>query len=723
MSTFTLQGNLKVPNDGHIGSVGDEDAITIDSSGNVGIGTTDPQNKLDIEGDATLIKLKNTVTPTTRCTILFDTDTDNDWELGARGSNGQPDNSFYIYRTDPNGGNYAMTIDENRNVGIGTGTQNTPNGKLHIFEETGTAVTANAGTLILEHNDPGGESSILFKSKVNAGSDYGFIKYNDDGATNGDDASNENSLLEIGVKNDGTEGGNNDELKFSVPGGFMYMRADGNVGIGTTNPQQKLDISGGHLGVRSINENTDSVIYIGAPFIQETDPENPTSAYKGAIYFQALGNYSTGKLHICNRDVENGNGTSANVNDDARISILPNGNVGIGTTNPEQILDIRGNTYIQHGGNGDNFLSCYTQNQTDNIGKFIFRWDEGGNNNDYNVQVIMYRSQDNVLVDGVAGFFENNDDNGSFTFTGQHRSLMNKNYTVESIGLIISSNGKYINMDNSLNPSINEALPYCILSDIDNDKRVYGVISDKEDSNDLRGAGAGFVKTIPKTNTNEERIFINSLGEGAIWVSDKNGPLINGDCITSTTIPGYGGKQTLEENRLMNYTVAKITCDCDFSLTKIPKQKLKTRTVTETLQRKVEEDVTESKEKTEINFDETLNRYVQTTVTEEVTTKQIVKDTYDLYDSEGNIIGTHEVEREESYDVTKIEIDYDENGDVQYEDDLDENGNQQMVYKYETRFLQADGTQLVDEEDYDTRLANGESVYIACFVGCTYHCG
>ncbi|MHA2096622.1 MAG: beta strand repeat-containing protein, partial [Candidatus Hodarchaeales archaeon] len=235
-----------------------------------------------------------------------------------------------------------MIITGNGNVGIGT---NTPNGKLHIFEETGTAVTATEGTLILEHNNSGGESSILFKSKVNTRSDFGFIKYDDNGAANG--SNTETSLLEIGVQND-DGGDNNDELKFSVPGGFMYMKADGNVGIGTDNPQQKLDISGGHLGVRSKDENTDSVIYIGAPFIQETDPENPTSAYKGAIYFQANATeqgYSTGTLHICNRDVENNNNTgnliSAGV-DDARISILPNGNVGIGTTDPQIKLDIQG---------------------------------------------------------------------------------------------------------------------------------------------------------------------------------------------------------------------------------------------------------------------------------------------------------------------------------------------------------------------------------------------
>ena len=92
----------------------------------------------------------------------------------------------------------------------------------------------------------------------------------------------------------------------------------------------------------------------------------------------------------------------------------------------------------------------------------------------------------------------------------------------------------------------------------------------------------------------------------------------------------------------MNYSVAKITCDCAFSLTKIVKQKLKTRTITETQEREVYEDVVETKENTEIVFDETLNRYIQRTTTTEVTNQQVVKDTHDLYDEEGNILGTHQ---------------------------------------------------------------------------------
>ena len=41
---------------------------------------------------------------------------------------------------------------------------------------------------------------------------------------------------------------------------------------------------------------------------------------------------------------------------------------------------------------------------------------------------------------------------------------------------------------------------------------------------------------------------------------------------------------------------------------------------------------------------------------------------------------------------------------------------------FETRFLQADGTQITEEE-YNTKKTEEEEVYLACFVGCTYHCG
>ena len=64
-----------------------------------------------------------------------------------------------------------------------------------------------------------------------------------------------------------------------------------------------------------------------------------------------------------------------------------------------------------------------------------------------------------------------------------------------------------------------------------------------------------------------------------------------------------------------------------------------------------------------------------------------------------------------------------EDGNIQYEDLLDLSGNQIYGYKYMTRLLLPDGTLLNTEEEYHTRKANGEEVFIACFVGCVYYCG
>ena len=242
-------------------------------------------------------------------------------------------------------------------------------------------------------------------------------------------------------------------------------------------------------------------------------------------------------------------------------------------------------------------------------------------------------------------------------FTGQHRCILNKNLDETSKGLIVSSTGKYININNSLNTNINESLPICNITNTDNDKKVFGVISDKEDNNSNRNYSTGnFVSCYAKTNKNEQRMFINSVGEGAIWVCNKNGNVENGDYISSSSVAGYGMKQILEEGTLKNFTVAKITCDCHFSLTKIVKQKLKV-----------------------------INQS----------------------DSSGNAY---------------TDIDYNTNGDVQYEDDLDANGAQQIIFPFETRFLQADATQITEAE-YNSKLGTSEEVYIACFVGCTYHCG
>ena len=238
----------------------------------------------------------------------------------------------------------------------------------------------------------------------------------------------------------------------------------------------------------------------------------------------------------------------------------------------------------------------------------------------------------------------------TINFTGQHRIFFN-DYSLNDLnsmkGLIVCANkNSYTQMYPNLCKGnkaihIDESLPEVSLCNKDKDKSVFGVISNNEDHNNNRYEGFGNLKEDIAKESGDDRTYINSLGEGAVWVTDKNGNLESGDYITSCTVPGYGMKQDSEF--LANYTVAKITMDCDFNPVTQPVQ-------------------------------------------------QIVKD------SEGNNI-------------------LDSNGYLQWEDHATDTEK-----AYNIRHLLADGTQIT-EADYTTRKSNGENVYKAAFVGCTYHCG
>lgn len=104
------------------------------------------------------------------------------------------------------------------------------------------------------------------------------------------------------------------------------------------------------------------------------------------------------------------------------------------------------------------------------------------------------------------------------------------------------------------------------------DKRVFGVISKKEDDT-IREDNDGPLKYHIRKEKGDIRYHVNGLGEGAIWISNMNGPLESGDYITTSDLRGYGMRQ--DESQIFNYTVAKITMDCDFEPKLEPKLKIK----------------------------------------------------------------------------------------------------------------------------------------------------
>ena len=191
---------------------------------------------------------------------------------------------------------------------------------------------------------------------------------------------------------------------------------------------------------------------------------------------------------------------------------------------------------------------------------------------------------------------------GSYTgifnnFTGQHH-----NYGISELidekGFIVSSTGKYRNQMtncdecNKYKISINESLPIVEYSQQVNDTKVWGVISDKDDTNTTREKPFGNFVTEYEQAEEDRPLTINSLGEGAVWVSNINGPITNGDYITTCVLPGLGMKQ--DDDVLHSYTVAKITTDCSFDeIEMVPRKKPRYETITKTREKptEVEKDV------------------------------------------------------------------------------------------------------------------------------------
>jgi len=182
-----------------------------------------------------------------------------------------------------------------------------------------------------------------------------------------------------------------------------------------------------------------------------------------------------------------------------------------------------------------------------------------------------YYGTNNVPTTASKGYLDSVTSVSNIDFTGQHRNVLASTEQLNDyknhVGLIVVSDGTYVNSDLTSKPNINESLPRIKLSSQRNQKSVWGVVSDSEEINDsTRSYAIGrFVSVLDKQTTEQDtRIIVNSIGEGAVWICNVNGNLQNGDYITTCEVSGLGMKQDSEF--LANYTVAKITQDCDFEL-------------------------------------------------------------------------------------------------------------------------------------------------------------
>jgi hypothetical protein len=144
--------------------------------------------------------------------------------------------------------------------------------------------------------------------------------------------------------------------------------AGGNVGIGTTSPSYLVTSSSSNGNAFMFSAESQSIGTVGN-WVGYLYGFKGNTYQKGATIFESTDANGRGKFHIALNNASN----SSNVTiSDAKLTVLPNGNVGIGTASAAELLQVNGNILSSTGyrifgnsntGTTSSFISLY--NTTD----------------------------------------------------------------------------------------------------------------------------------------------------------------------------------------------------------------------------------------------------------------------------------------------------------------------------------------------------------------------
>ena len=319
------------------------DLLTLRPEGNVGIGTTNPTEKLDIQnGNIILSGSYNAYTYVG----------DSNWGTGVFNSGSTYYNEIKGYWGDGNNRGFRLFnsfnntiplfVNSNGNVGIGT---TNPTEYLSITGQN----SGNKPSLGL-HN---GNSNTTFNNGAQIAFGYsGTNRYQHFIHTRHNSANADNAI--DFYTSDGTQ--NNTVTSGSI---HTMSLVSGNVGIGTSNPSYKLDVIGGLTRIDNCFVGRGYNIYDYCQFRHQSLTSHDD---------YALLQWNGGETYL---NAKSGTAIGFRLGNQEKMRLVSNGNVGIGTTNPTQKLDVRGNMRLGDGTTAEQDIVYY--NNTGN-------WQVGLNN-------------------------------------------------------------------------------------------------------------------------------------------------------------------------------------------------------------------------------------------------------------------------------------------------------------------------------------------------------
>jgi len=140
------------------------------------------------------------------------------------------------------------------------------------------------------------------------------------------------------------ESADEDKIRFDTGNSErMIIDENGNIGVGTSSPVNLLhvqnDVSGLNFPVFLRNSSVNAGDGAGIGFLSEPNG-NWT---KAGIYYERTAGFGVGKLHLL---VDNGADNQSVTLSESRLTVKADGNVGIGTTNPQADLEVIGDARV-----------------------------------------------------------------------------------------------------------------------------------------------------------------------------------------------------------------------------------------------------------------------------------------------------------------------------------------------------------------------------------------